>query len=157
MRWLKKPVALWVTVVVGLAGVAIGAAANPKDKKVSVAAVETTTTTSTTAPPTTTTTTTAPTTTTTTAPAQPVVVMEASGSNKTTTDNFTVFGTWKITADVSGGAGINVTIKTTGGQTVDFISFDKSGESQKRGTGTFYLEISPYGATYHVVVTDIPG
>jgi hypothetical protein len=160
--WWMSPVALWLAIVAVLVALGLGAAIGAAAKSTSSTKTAAPTTTTTTVKPTTTTiptttTTTIPTTTTTTAPPQPVVVLEASGSNKTNTDNFTVKGKWTLSCEVDGGAGTLISIKDTSGQQVDFVSFDASGDSVERTGGTFFLEISPYGSTFHVTVTDEVG
>jgi hypothetical protein len=82
-----------------------------------------------------------------------------SGSNDTTTDNFTVGGRWTLAAQCTGGAGIIVEINDAAtGNRVDHINFDTPcGESQQRRSGTFFLKINDFGASYHITVTDQPG
>lgn len=126
--WWQRPVALWLTVILVLIAFAVGAAAGAGSKDENRVAASASTT-----PPTAPTTTTAP---------QPVVVLDVSGTNKTNTENFSVSGKWSIDAEVSGGAGINVTINDKDGGVQDFVQFDKSGTFDNRGGGTFYLEIS---------------
>jgi hypothetical protein len=103
------------------------------------------------------TTTTAPTTTTSTAPPAPVEVLRVSGANDDQTENFTVVGGWEITANVTGGAGISIRIMSPGGSMVDSVSFDPgTNTSRFRGGGTFWLDVSTFGASYEVIVTDTP-
>lgn len=149
-RFLAARVPLWTLLALALfSAIAVAAVAASKKTETTVVAAATTSTTSTTAS--TTTTTTGPTTTTvatTTTVPQPVTVLDISGSNKTSSDNFTALGTRTIHAEVNGGAGISVTIKTPSGQTVDYITFDQSGDSVQRKSGSFFLEVSPFGASY---------
>lgn len=154
--WWKRPVALWLAIVIGFTSllVGIGLGAGTKETAKTTAAVATTTTQPAPTAPTEPTTTTAPSTTT---EAQPVQVLDLSGKNKTSSDNFSVTGRWTIHVDTSGGAGTAVKILRSDGQTVDYISFDAPGDSAQRGSGTFFLEVSPFGATYHVTVIDDPG
>ncbi len=95
-----------------------------------------------------------------TATTQPVVPVErakTAGSADTETDDFTVTGTWRLSWDVSGGAGISVRIRTPDGALVDSVSIDPgSSSSQFRQGCTCYLEISTFGSSYEVVVTDLP-
>ena len=98
---------------------------------------------------------------TTTVPPEPVVVLDVSGTNDTATEDFTVTDTWTITAEITGGAGTNVRVMKHGSDIpVDFITFASEtggGTSQARVGGTFYLDISTFGTTWRVVVTDVPG
>jgi hypothetical protein len=159
----------WVVLAFIILGV-IGAAAGSGDKKKTVAAgsssssssssASTTTTTTkpttTTTKPTTTTTTTVPTT---TLPPQPVDVLDISGKNKTNSDNFTVKGRWTIHAEVSGGAGVLVSVrKASTDSQVDYFDYTPpGGDSAMRGDCTCYLQIEPFGSSYHIVVTDDVG
>ncbi len=94
---------------------------------------------------------------TTTVLAAPVEVARYSGSSDTETDDFTVSGTWRLTWEVTGGAGIGVTVRGSDGRQVDYISIDPGSSSSQFRTGcTCYLDISSFGATYDLVVTDIP-
>jgi hypothetical protein len=89
---------------------------------------------------------------------QPIQVSRVSGSTDTETDTFTVSGTWEISWTVTGGAGASVTVRSPDGSTIDYVSIDPGqASSQLRQGCTCYLEISTFGATYDVEVTDLPG
>ncbi len=87
----------------------------------------------------------------------PLEVGRYSGSADTETDDFTVSGTWRLSWKVSGGAGARVTVRAPDGRFIDSVSIDPgTSESQFRQGCTCYLEISTFGATYEIVVTDLP-
>ncbi len=95
--------------------------------------------------------------TTTTQPRGPVEVGRYSGSADTETDDFTVSGTWQLSWEVSGGAGVSVAVRTPDGRLIDDVSIDPGqSSSQFRQGCTCYLEISTFGSTYEIVVTDLP-
>jgi cytoskeletal protein RodZ len=103
------------------------------------------------------TTTTAPPTTTTTVPPVPIEVARFQGANDTQTDDFEVDGKWTLTAEVVGGAGVGAEIYDSSGGQLDFISFDPGSHTSKFRQGCVcYFDISTFGSTYTLIVTDIP-
>lgn len=166
--WWQHPIPLWALLVTAIVALGIGAAAGNGSKKEETKTASASSSSSSSSPTTTekattttstSTTTTVPPTTTTTAPPQPITVLDVSGSNKTNSDNFTVSGRWTIHAEVSGGAGLGVVIINAANDShEDFLTFDEGGgDSAQRGSGTFYLELTPFGSTYHVTVIDEVG
>jgi hypothetical protein len=150
-------VPLWSLILAGLLGIGVGATAWPGSKSENVSAAASGASTTTLAP----TTSLAPTTTTTTTAAAPapLVVLDTSGATNATTDRFTVDGRWKITAETTGTAGAGFAIiDAATDRPVDLFTVEKSGgESAREGSGTYYLQVTPSGGPYHVVVTDVPG
>jgi hypothetical protein len=105
----------------------------------------------------TTTTTTVPTTTTTTVPPVPIEVAHFHGANDTQTDDFEVRGKWTLTAEIAGGAGTGVEIYSASGARLDYVSFDPGTyTSQFRQGCVCYFDISTFGSTYTLTVTDVP-
>lgn len=158
-RW-KTWHLLAATSVALLIGIGAGAAGKSNDstKAVAVASSSASTTSTTTSTTSSTTTTTASTTTTTTLPPEPVVVGDFSGSSDKSTETFTVVGTWTLSWEVTGGAGVGYElVDATTNVTIDRASVDP-GQDQTiiRKGCTCYLKLSPFGSTYHFVVTDIP-
>lgn len=168
VRWWKRSVPVWGVILIGLLCIALGGGSNKDTATASAViapttttekAAPTTTTTSTTVAPTTTTTTIPPTTTTTAKPG-PIVVLDVSGNAATNSDNFTVHGRWFITTETAGeyGAGIGIVIRDAKtNEQVNFLTVPSGGgESSQRGSGTYYLDITPFGSSFHVTVTDVP-
>jgi hypothetical protein len=87
------------------------------------------------------------------------VVLETSGATSASTDRFTVEGRWTIATETTGTAGTGFAIiDAATGQPVDEFTAERPGsESAQQGTGTYYLEVTPHGGSYRVVVTDVPG
>lgn len=95
---------------------------------------------------------------TTEAPAEPVEIGRYSGSADTETDDLTVVGSWQVSWSVSGGAGVSVAVRTPGGELIDAVSIDPGESSSQFRQGCIcYLEISTFGSSYEIVVTDLPG
>lgn len=111
------------------------------------------TTTTTTAP-----TTTIPPTTTTTEAERPREVARFSGASDKQTASFVVDGQWDLAWAITGGAGVGIEVKTEAGGRVGYYSTDP-GEDRTiiRGGCTCYLDISPFGSSYTIVVTELPG
>ncbi len=86
-------------------------------------------------------------------------MLDVTVENKTQTDNFTVKGKWTIHAEIGGqiSAGCGIQINKGDGSYVDAFTFSENGgDSQQRQGGTFFLEITPFGGSCHIVATDVP-
>lgn len=157
-RFLTSSVPMWwLVLLTAFAMVVIGAVASSKDAKTQQAVATSTTFRATTSTGPTTTTEPVPTTPATVA--QPVTVLDLSGSNDTTSDNFSVKGKWTLAVDCTGGAGMATEIIDASSQAkIDYVSFQTPcGTSAQRSSGVFFLKVSTFGAKWHVVVTDDPG
>lgn len=90
-------------------------------------------------------------------PTEAVVVLTRNGSSDTETDDFTTTGTWEVAWSVTDGAGISVSIRRPSGERIDSISIDPGEDSSRLRQGcTCYLDISTFGSTYSITVTDVP-
>ena len=139
----------------------LGACAEPKNADVSEVGPTTTEDSSTTEKERTTTTAKETTTTeapTTTAAPVPVEVGRWAGTADTDTPNFTVVESWELHWRVSGGAGAAVSwLEPGAGFPTDYLQLAEGEHvSLVREGGTFYMEISTFGASYEVWVVDVP-
>jgi hypothetical protein len=77
----------------------------------------------------------------------------------TNSDSFTVTGQWVIKAETNSAAGADIVIieAATGTRVGSFAVKLPGGESAQQESGTYYLQMTPHGGRFHVVVTDIPG
>jgi hypothetical protein len=155
-QWWRRSVPLWSLILAVLLSLGIGlvvANTSKEDDKAAVSSSSNGATTTTAAP-----TIVAPTPTTTTPPA-PVVVLDVSGAQTTISDNFTVTGQWVITAETNSAAGADIVIldAATGTRVDAFAVKLPGGESPQQVSGAYYLEVTPHGGRFHVVVTDVPG
>ncbi len=94
----------------------------------------------------------------TTVPVGPIEVGRWVGSEDTDTTNITVEDSWELHWVISGGAGVSVSWYVPGEEwPTDNLSLEVGeGSSLVRKGGTFYLEISSFGASYEIWAVDVP-
>lgn len=91
----------------------------------------------------------------TTTPPQPQTIASFGGSSTKQTEAFSVKSPWTIEWNVTGGAGIHITIHGSSG---DNLSIDPGTDHSvvRSVCNGCYLEIEPFGSTYEVKITGIP-
>jgi hypothetical protein len=79
------------------------------------------------------------------------------GSADTTTDIFSVEGSWQLSWSVSEGGGVSVAVRDPAGELIDDVNIDPGQSSSTFAQGcTCYLEIATFGSSYDIVATDPP-
>lgn len=153
-RFLSYPVPLWAVVLIAVVALGLGGAASTPTEEAS----STTTTTGVLPPRLNTDATLATLPTTTTVPEVEREVARFTGSSTKNTPNFTVKGEWKLSWTVTGGAGIGVSIYDSVAQ-LEFLQADPGSDESifRFDCPDCFLKLSPYGSSYTVIVTDLPG